>query len=179
MIGDWRTGIVSHYDMARECRWHHGRSEDPAEKTLWKQRLADLGLQTAQTLVEMGDLDGAARHLYSLLPPNKDDYTTVSQMRLALIYLRIGDVSAAQHWLSVMSSGSAHTEVLMQGVLEALSAMSEGHFDQAADRWKGLADLTRDDRGAGTMLKQNQAICLVYLGKAWEVGVPGSSCLHY
>ncbi len=133
--GDWRRGIEGYYDLARECRAElrdlsaprdggEGRGEDtksrqaiegdlrPEEKQkqkeLWKQRLQELGSRVADGLVEMGDLQGAARHLESLKDGGggqaalgekgagrKEEEGRINT-RLALLYLRIGRVDAAR-----------------------------------------------------------------------------------
>lgn len=130
--GDWRRGIEGYYDLARECRAelsaqsnddrgldgvvesgdsrqdNSGSEEQRNEIELWQQRLQDLGSRVADALVEMGDLQGAARHLESLKGGgdgkgnraskggSRDGQEERINTRLALLYLRIGRVDAAR-----------------------------------------------------------------------------------
>ena len=166
-LGDWRRGMTAYYEMARECRWHHGRSKDTTTKGIWKQRLADLGVQVAQGLVEMGDMDGAARHLQSLLWRGDASTSPILLMRLGIIQIRMGDVPAARYWLSQISEDKE--EAVPFKTLEALTAMAEGNFDIAADYWHHLAD--RDGIGSRMLYLQNQAVCLVYSGEVSKVAM--------
>ncbi len=76
---------------------------------IWKDRLDDLGGRVADALIEMGDLQGAARYLESwragmMIGKVSEDGDREAQKmkegkikrRLTLLYLRIGKVEAAR-----------------------------------------------------------------------------------
>ena len=175
-IGDWRRGIIGFYEMARECRWHHARVKEQSGKALWKQRLADLGFQVAHALIEMGDMDAAARHLESLLSRDVDAGSAPLQLKLGLIYLRMGDICAAKHWLAKLENSGDAGDGSPSRILQALTMMAEGEFDLAAELWQELANRSHeDDQGLAMMLRQNQAVCLVYSGRIPEVSFASSN----
>ncbi|KAI9884448.1 MAG: hypothetical protein M1823_003773 [Watsoniomyces obsoletus] len=133
--GDWRRGVEGYYDLARECRGEvmklrnsgsggkEGIEEEKRKQMqeIWKDRLHDLGGRVADALIEMGDLQGAARYLESwragmnmMMGKISDDEGEDDgegegevrmkqgriQRRLALLYLRIGNVEAARECIS-------------------------------------------------------------------------------
>ena len=58
------------YALTAEIRAHVNEAKEAgneAEMSLWSSRLSDLGLRVADTLVEMGELETATRHLDSLM----------------------------------------------------------------------------------------------------------------
>ena len=164
-LGDRRRGVMGYYDLAREARTEAFKAQGE-ERKLWEERLSDLGLRVGNALVEMGDLDSAARHLESLrvgVPVEERDKV---KARLALLYLRIGDVTAARNCFAVKDDAS-EVEPGANGVLEALCSMAEGRYEHAVTEWRKLRQgtLMKNDE----MVAQNLAVCLLYTGRMSEV----------
>ncbi|KAF2871834.1 hypothetical protein BDV95DRAFT_570737 [Massariosphaeria phaeospora] len=155
--GEWRKGIMGYYELARECRENILQSEaaDDEEKALWKTRLHDCGIRVANVLVEMGDLEGAGRHLASLssTTPSRDVLTME-----ALIWLRVGDMRAARRSLSAASA--LHSDALVDGTLQALMQLANGDYPAAVSSFTAL----REQFPADAMLAQNLAVTLLYTG---------------
>ena len=146
--GDGRRGIGGYYDLAREARAEVEKAGgDSEEKGTWKKRLKQLGLCVANALIEMGDAGAAIRHLESLRP--RDGKDEVLEGRLALLYIKVGDVDAARQCLSDASASA-----------RPLLSMADGRYADAAEQWKALP--------SSDLVTQNLAICLFYTGKVYE-----------
>ena len=164
--GDWRRGVVGLYELGREARAEAARTPlAEAERQAWRTRLRDLGLGVAAALVEVGDLEAAGQVLDGMSP----DEPAQQAWRRTLLYLRLGDVRAAER---VVSDGARE-----QGVLRALVAVAEGRFEDAAGLWQSLKD---DEEGEGDgdatearheLVTQNLAVCLLYTGRLNEVSL--------
>jgi Flp pilus assembly protein TadD len=150
---DPRKWISGYYDLAREIRLviskMKGKQENEVQRRLWEGRLEDLGMRVACALVEMGDVNGAVRHLSTL---QRGDGSL--DLMKGLLWLQIGDVAAARK--SVASSANTDTG----SVVEALSCMADGNFEEAVDIWEGLCE--RDS--GNEMYAQNLAVSLLYTG---------------
>jgi tetratricopeptide (TPR) repeat protein len=159
-FGDPRRSIGGLYEIGLEARreiMRTGASE--AERELWRQRLADLGIRSVNALVEMGDLDAARRALDSLRVSGPE--TDVTKLRKALLLLRIGDLDAASQVFGDV------TETKEAALLQPLVSMSDGRYSDAVAEWRILAeDGARTD---GALVAQNLAVCLLYIGQLDEV----------
>lgn len=158
---------MGYYELARESRLKL-RKADGEERVMWTARLQDLGIRVGNALVEMGDLEGAARHLKTLGVPsggNEEDKTTSA--RLALLYLRIGDVDAAREY--VESSQGTAGQTTTSSVLGPLLSMAEGQYDNAVREWRDQRDHSSEQESA--MITQNLAVCLLYTGRLDEVHI--------
>lgn len=165
-FNDWRRGIMTYYELGREARFRGSRG--PADqRDVWQARLQDIGIRVGNALVEMGDHDGAARHLNSLAANQAHD--APSAARLALVYLRIGNTEAAKDALEQFGNSDASL-----ALLRPLSAMAEGDYATATTAWAAARDATTSDP-TSTAIAQNLAVCLVYDGRVEEVR--NSSCL--
>ncbi|KAF7714606.1 Uncharacterized protein PECH_008326 [Penicillium ucsense] len=158
-FGDSRRSIGGLYELGMEARREILRkdiSED--DRTIWRERLGDLGIRSANALVEMGDLDAAKRSLEMLQVAAKP--AAAMTLRRALLLLRIGDVDAAQQvWENSAQSDDA-------ALLRPLLSMSEGRYQDAASEWRTLhEDMERADNA---LTGQNLAVCLVYCGRLDE-----------
>jgi tetratricopeptide (TPR) repeat protein len=155
-FGDSRRSIAGLYELGMEARREVLKHEhDDATRKIWKDRLADLGIRTVNALVEMGDLDAAKRSLESLREPAPE--SDIMKLRKGLLFLRIGDVDAAER---VFSDPRDSKEAAL---LRPLLSMSDGRYSDAADEWRSLQeDNTRTDGG---LIAQNLAVCLLYTGK--------------
>ncbi|KAJ5827013.1 hypothetical protein N7447_003776 [Penicillium robsamsonii] len=158
-FGDSRRSIGGLYEIGQEARREIMRPEaTEAERELWKQRLADLGIRSVNALIEMGDFDAARRSLDSLRVPGPE--SNITKLRKALLLLRIGDLDAASQVF-----GDA-IETKEAALLKPLISMTDGRFADAVAEWRILEeDRTRTD---GALVAQNLAVCLLYIGQLDE-----------
>lgn len=159
--GEWRKGIMGYYELARECRESIIRATEESEKTLWRRRLRDCGIRVANTLVEMGDLDGAGRHLGTL--SMSDDHAESAEAREVLVmetlvWLRVGDLASARQCLARASA--IESDALLDGTLAALLQLADSDYEAAAASFRALHEQFPDD----AMVSQNLAVCLLYTG---------------
>ncbi|KAJ5561357.1 hypothetical protein N7461_000118 [Penicillium sp. DV-2018c] len=158
-FGDPRRSIGGLYEIGLEARREIMRSgASEAEREIWRQRLADLGVRSVNGLIEMGDFDAARRALDGLRVDGPE--TDITKLRKALLLLRIGDLDAANQVF-----GDA-TETKELALLKPLISMSDGRYIDAVAEWRILAeDSTRTDRA---LVAQNLAVCLLYIGQLDE-----------
>ncbi|TPX19620.1 hypothetical protein DIZ76_017412 [Coccidioides immitis] len=158
-FGDARRGITGLYELGLEARTQILRPEiGHEEKNMWKERLGDLGIRAVNTLIEMGDLEAARRSLASMKVPQANGLEIA---RMVLLHLRIGDIEAARVLLESSPNVSG-------GILGPLLGMAEGRFTDAVTEWRNLREhqvITEDE----TLVAQNLAVCLLYVGKLNEV----------
>lgn len=152
-----RRGIMALYALAGEVRAQllDARSnQDDAATELWSARLKDIGLRVSDTLVEVGELETATRHLDTLTDtdPNEIGY------RRALLRVRVGDVAGA------LRSARDIDDDNQRDVLSALITTAEGDFAEAVEGWKALVS----QRPEAELLGQNLAVCLLYIGRITE-----------
>ncbi|KAK5169717.1 uncharacterized protein LTR77_005695 [Saxophila tyrrhenica] len=151
-----RRGIMALYALSAEVRAHvrDARSDgNDQDLGLWAGRLRDLGLRVADTLVEMGELETATRHLDTL----RDTNTAELAYRKALLRLRIGDVAGAQQTLEKLNDDRKET-------LLALMDAANGDIPSAMDKWRSLAEQHPEDASFAS----NLAVGLLYTGKLTE-----------
>ncbi|KAL9119876.1 MAG: hypothetical protein Q9187_003567 [Circinaria calcarea] len=163
-FADARRGIMGYYDLASDARSEILTSKDNAERDTWKARLEDLGIRVANTLVEMGDLEGAGRHLESLrVGPVEKEQDQLLRARLILLNLRIGDLTAARAYMGKRKdeedAGSPYISAL-----EPLFSMAEGNYSDAISQ---LSTLENDEPSAALqpLYAQNLAVFLLYNGE--------------
>jgi tetratricopeptide (TPR) repeat protein len=159
--GEWRKGIMGYYELARECRENIVRaSTSGADKSLWRTRLRDCGVRVANVLVEMGDIDGAGRHLATLTEDSTTETSRDIALMETLIWLRVGDIASARRCLAARAGG-ASTSPLVDGTLAALIQLADSDFDGAASAFRML----HEEHPKDAMVAQNLAVCLVYTGR--------------
>lgn len=167
-FGDSRRSIGGLYEIGLEARREVMKTESSEnERKIWRERLADLGIRSVNALVEMGDLDAAKRSLEALHASDED--TEVMKLRKALLFLRVGDLDAAEQ---VFSDSRESKEAAL---LQPLLSMSEGRYQDAVTEWRALHEDTQ--RTDGALVAQNLAVCLLYSGKLDEVRQAISSLL--
>lgn len=151
--GDARRGVGGYYDLAREARAEIKSAKDAEEKEIWKERLKELGICVANALIEMGGLAAAVRHLETLRPRNgrRDD---LLEGRLALLYIHLGDIDAAQHCVTSPTSPNPNTP------LTPLLSIASGAYTDAITQLRALP--------ASDITTLNLAVCLFYVGKVDE-----------
>ncbi|RDL42147.1 Uncharacterized protein BP5553_02126 [Venustampulla echinocandica] len=181
---DARRGVMGYYDLAREARLtltslkkrlseHNAKELETKgaienEIIIWKERLHDLGIRVASALVEMEDLEGAARFLKTLRPSTSSDGALRLEAQKALLYLCLGDVDAARLCISPSgptpgdpATGNEEERKKEQNIILALSHIADGNYDASAAIWEEFIS-----SGAETAVyKQNLAVCHLYLGR--------------
>lgn len=170
---------MSYYILAGEARSEiaragkEGRGEDEG---LWKDRLRDLGIRVASALVEMGDAEGAGRHLRSLEGADGESRRVV--VMEALVWLRLGDARAARSCVARLGGRTASMapvdepfkveqsgeESVTDSVLDALLSTANGDFTAATSQWQALHEAFPND----ATITQNLAVCLIYIGRMAE-----------
>jgi tetratricopeptide (TPR) repeat protein len=168
---DWRRGIMAFYTLAQDARQEISKARVNSQKQdelLWRSRLLDVGTRVASLLVEMGDLDAAARHLRTI--EIEEDLESDGKKRItmmaALLWLQIGDIRAAKRCMNPVSDEASSEEpmdISMQ-VFTALVEMADGEFAAAVTLWEHLKKI----HPADAMISQNLAICLLYTGRVAE-----------
>ena len=149
-----RRGIMALYALSAEVRSHIRDAREAgneSEVSLWAERLGDLGLRVADTLVEMGELETATRHLDTLVDVDSDELA----YRKGLLRLRVGDVAGARRCID----GIGNTANRLS--LNALLEVADGHISKAVDEWQAHADENSDD----ALSTSNLAVGLLYTGK--------------
>jgi hypothetical protein len=192
-FNDARRGVMGYYELAREARLTltslkksrtltlslkgDGEGEEKVDVDVdvddileakikkWETRLQELGIKVASALVEMDDLEGAARFL-STLSPSSDSASLSSALesQKALLYLCLGDVEAARSCIS------ARKEENEAKVILALAHMADSDFTSAVAIWNNL--ISSPESTELPMYRQNLGVCLLYLGRMSEVCHP-------
>jgi tetratricopeptide (TPR) repeat protein len=154
---DGRRAVMSLYALSGEVRLHLSDAKadgDEASVHIWSDRLKDLGLRVADTLVEIGELETAVRHLDTLIGVDPD----VLNSRKALLSIRMGDLTSARMSLEKVSPG------LSKDIYSALLQTAGGDFSKAVDDWRVLVEQHPDNE----LLGQNLSACLLYTGRIIE-----------
>lgn len=154
-----RRALMALYSLTAEVRANLQAARTTSDVSAiddWTTRLQDLGFRVADSLVEMGELETATRHLDTL--PITPSSTSQIQGRKTLLRIRVGDVSGAQASLSQLS------ESPQKEILSALLTTADGDFDAALTMWRDLS--TRQP--ANELLGTNLAVCLLYTGRMTE-----------
>lgn len=180
--GEWRKGIMGYYELARECRKNYAKAETDAEKDTWNTRLRDCGIRVANVLVEMGDLEGAGRHLASLgagaatSGEEDDEKTTQYQREIklmeTLVWLRLGDIAAARRCLAPLLPSDTDSipdskdddSALLPATLTALLQLAQPSYPTALTSFQHL----HTQHPKNPMITQNLAVCLLYTGRIAE-----------
>ncbi|QDS75307.1 hypothetical protein FKW77_001411 [Venturia effusa] len=168
---DWRRGIMAFYTLGQDARQEVTKARlvgNSQSEILWTSRLLDVGIRVASMLVEMGDLDAAARHLRTIDIDRALDKVEKKRITVmaALLWLQIGDLRAAKRCISPLTeeTGSEEPADISLQVFTALVEMAEGRFDTAVTAWEQLKETHPND----AMISQNLAICLLYTGRMTE-----------
>ncbi|GME28288.1 tetratricopeptide repeat protein 15 [Neofusicoccum parvum] len=204
--GDWRRGVMGYYELAREARIEATKTQDADAKQMWKDRLRELAIRVANALIEMGECEGAARHLAGLVRAEsgtqeavaaeaKADSATLSpeSARLktmeALAWIRVGDIDAAKRCIAASPSPAPPTPSAADAPppadpLNAIVAMTEADYATALTIW----DMLTASNPTDPMIAQNRAVCLIYVGRIadartvlediLEQGVSSSHAFH-
>ncbi|KAK6521372.1 hypothetical protein TWF506_001593 [Arthrobotrys conoides] len=166
-FNDWRRCLEHFYMLAKEARSEaikHRHS--PQEFKLWRNRLLDLGLRVAAALIEISDLDGAERHLKSLMEEKDEVDSDIGfRLREAVLYMQLGQLDTARK--CYLANGASEGEDV-DTVIEGLRLMATDDFEGAAILWKKLVDGEKQG-GRRTMYLINMAVALLYLRRMPEV----------
>lgn len=153
-----RRGIMALYALSAEVRARMKEARNAGDEEgvgLWSERLRDLGLQVADTLVEMGELETATRHLDSLQDDSNADELAY---RKSLLRLRIGDISDAKRSTTTIANDTKRE------TLTALLAVANGDTPTATKQWEALSISHADDASFAS----NLAVGMLYAGKMIE-----------
>lgn len=154
---------MNYYSLAKEARIRLRRKE--GDRGSWLLRLQDVSIRIGNALVEMGDLDGAARYLEALPKATTTSLTT----QLALLYLTIGDVEKAR---SCLDHGTGDDDELNHAVASALPSIADGDFDAAIGIMEPIVfNAPSKDIAGHDLLLHNLAICYMYTGRIQDVSV--------
>ncbi|EXJ93686.1 hypothetical protein A1O1_02078 [Capronia coronata CBS 617.96] len=157
-FSDPRRGVTTLYDTALECREHLAASTtSPSQRALWTERLNEVSIRVVNSLIEMGDLDCAARTLESIKPGDAE-HVALWTARMALLLIKIGDVSKAQRLID-----SASLNPLEKLALESLLAVAEGRYDIASQKLS-ICELESSSALKG-LVEQNLAVAYLYSGE--------------
>jgi trafficking protein particle complex subunit 12 len=158
-FSDPHHGISALYDLGLECREHaaspFATSED---REVWSSRLSEVGIKVVNALIEMGDLDCATRTLTSIKPSNPKNASTW-QMRMVLLYLKIGDLSGAQKLMQGLNGMDGQAKLL-----QPLLAFADGRYEEAALAWEKSLESGLPNEEA-VLAKQNLAVACLYSGQ--------------
>ena len=150
-FSDPRRGLSALYDLGVECREHIAHSTtSESNRKLWRSRLEEIGVRVVNSLIEMGDFECARRTLESSIAAGSI-VSTENAQRIALLYLKIGDIKKAQAMDNVGED------------LEPLFAMAEGRYVDAAEQWEARLEKGPAE-GSNALLKQNLAVACLYTG---------------
>ena len=152
-----RRGVMSLYSLAGEVRSRMREADavgNEESKNLWSDRLSDIGLRVADTLVEMGELETATRHLDTLHGVDGDELAC----RKALLRLRVGDVGGAQASVDKMQDPTRKIS------LEALLDIADGDISAAAEKWQSHSKGDNEN----VLFTSNLAVGLLYTGRLAE-----------
>ncbi len=163
-FSDTRRGISALYDLGLECREHIASSFVSREdRELWANRLDEIGVKAVNSLVEMGDLDCAVRTLATLKPSSPEN-SGAWRMRMILLHLKIGDLTAIQRIMKEPIEGCVQMEWL-----QPLLTFAEGRYEEAAMGWeKYLENDSLPEEAA--LIKQNLAVAYLYAGNIDKTG---------
>lgn len=163
--GDLKQGVAGYYDLARDARKAITESMG-GDRSIWKERLEDLGVRVGNALLEMGDFVSALRHLDSLRRPDGSTDKMLN-WRLALLHLCLGNVGASRKYVEAaeMEKEKGHAAALWP-----LLSMAERDYETAAEKWNSLSKTS-----GHYMVAQNLAVCLLYTSHPTQVHLPSSS----
>lgn len=167
--GDLKQGVAGYYDLARDARKAITESVGK-DRTVWKERLEDLGVRVGNALVEMGDFVSALRHFDGLRRPDGSTDKMLN-WRLALLHLRLGDVAALRKNIEAAEMANEN-ENGHAAALRPLLSMAERNFEAAAEKWSTLSKASGSD-----IVAQNLAVCLLYTSHPKQVKLLSSTPL--
>jgi trafficking protein particle complex subunit 12 len=169
-FGEWRRGIMAFYILAEEVRREVNTAlqrEEKSDTKLWRNRLHELGISVASSLVEMGDLDAAARHLKTL-QFNRDSIDSIQSKLVlieALIYLRTGDINSASSCIKTLADKSTSGDLsddenaaYIRKILNALIITCQGDHAATLNEWQAL----NDEYDSDPLIQHNAAVVALY-----------------
>lgn len=157
-FSDPRRGVSTLYDTASECREHLTSSTtSPEQRKVWAARLQEVSIRVVNALIEIGDLDCAARTLETM-KPNKSEDAPIWEARMILLRIKMGDVSKASQIIEACSLRPAERQAL-----GALIAIATGRYKDASETLlKAEQEIEPSLRG---LIKQNLAVAYLYNGE--------------
>lgn len=157
-FSDPRRGVSTLYDTASECREHLTSPNTTREqRKLWAQRLQEVSIRVVNALIEIGDLDCAARTLETMKPKTPED-APIWEARMILLRIKMGDVTKARQVIEASSLKPAE-----RLALGALLAIAEGRYKDAS---RTLLEAEPEiEPSLRALIKQNLAVAYLYNGE--------------
>ena len=163
-FSDPRRGISALYDLGLECRTYAtSQLATSEERDLWSGRLSEIGIKVVNALIEMEDLDCAARTLATIQPTDSKTASTW-KMRMVLLYLKMGDLFGAQRFMEGLDVTDAQSRLL-----PPLLVLAEGRYEDAALAWEQALEIELP-KEEGALIKQNLAVAYLYSGQIERTG---------
>ncbi|KAJ9643850.1 uncharacterized protein PV06_08979 [Exophiala oligosperma] len=157
-FSDPRRGVTTLYDLAFECREHLSTPGISVEDhSIWTERLQEMSIRVVNALIEMGELDCAARTL-ATMKPSDDKSTALWTSRMVLLRIKMGDFQRA-HDLVESTTLATHDKLALRSLL----AIAEGRYDEASQAFSECEEGT--DPALKALIKQNLAVALLYNGE--------------
>ncbi|KIW92896.1 uncharacterized protein Z519_06745 [Cladophialophora bantiana CBS 173.52] len=157
-FSDPRRGVSTLYDVGLECREHlSAPSTSSEQRRLWTERLREVSIRVVNALIEMGDVDCAARTLASMKPAT-DEHLALWTSRMILLKVKMGDVPGAER---LIESGSLGPQDKL--VLGSLLAIADGRYDDAMESLSENRATANPDLAA--LVEQNLAVAYLYQGE--------------
>ncbi|KIW99348.1 uncharacterized protein Z518_11336 [Rhinocladiella mackenziei CBS 650.93] len=157
-FSDPRRGVSTLYDTAFECREHLSTpSTTPEQRVLWTERLHEVSIWVVNALIEMGDLDCAARTLETIKPGNSE-HRALWTSRMILVRIKMGDMAKA-HKLMKDSEFTPEDKL----ALESLLAVADGRYKEASEALSKSE--AKADPSMTALVKQNLAVAYLYQGE--------------
>jgi tetratricopeptide (TPR) repeat protein len=160
---------MGYYQLAQDARQEVLRERQDGKgenEKVWAARLKDLGVRVAGMLVEMGDLESAGKHLRTLeIDPLLDEgeKKRIASME-SLVWLHIGDISAAKRCLARLQPSQDPSSDLTPSVLQSLIALADGDFPTATNQLQQL----HAEHPSDALISHNLSVCLLYTGRMKE-----------
>lgn len=177
--GDGSASLAKFYAMAKEAivEAHLVKDNSKKEEPLhedeqihmstqqWEDRLRELGVYVAVTLVAVGDVESAINHLRNIYATaikggDKDkEFANRLIPMIALLYLQIGDPDAAREMFRQVES------LYQREFAESLCAVVDADWVSAAKLLGGAFDSSTETQSKYGVALNNLAVVLVHQGQ--------------
>ena len=162
-FSDPRRLISSLYELAEEIRTRitfiDANDYEDITRKVWTNRLEELGLRIADSLVELGDMEGARRSLLAMNGSLQAPRHPLELQRKFLLHLRLGDLPGAKRYLQTGLAEAGDAK------LTSLLLMAEGSCTSARDLLQQERQRLSDEGKTDTDLEHNLAVAYLYCGE--------------
>lgn len=155
---DRRRFITALYDVGSECREHIASPYTSAEdRELWRSRLATLGTQVINSLIDLEEFDCAERFMSQHSLEDKSGEPTWA-CRKMLLLVRMGRVVEAEKYIEDI--GDDTSKLIMQAII----ATAKDDLDEA-DALLAQAIESSGQASLSTVVRQSLAVNCLYRGR--------------